>query len=390
MVWQDAVTVVALVIGLMLYLKFFLMRKPLRLLLASGLLLIVGTNLLQGYQGLFEPLVATDSYWADSLKVSNLDSFLQFYETLQPTLALHSRSHPPGPIVLLYALRHVWDQPLFASLVLAVVGSGVVFLLYDYLRQKNIGQDTAYFVSALFLLLPTVQVYFLSSLDAIMPLLFFSVFWAWQRARERRWWIATLGLFVLALSFNFAAIFLIPILLYDDWRRHRHIHLSLRLFAASIVIGALIAALFQYNYWNSFFIGVHMESQGGFFLLRDPLSYSVTRIENVFEIVLFFTPWLVYLLFLSLKAFAPWKRTQWRTDFTAAFAALLSLAGFFLAGGYYTGETARNANYIYPFLVIMVAFFLHKKPLKQLDQVALLILVFGQSVLMQLFGWYGW
>ncbi len=390
LVWQDIVTLLALGVGYLLFLKLFVERKSLWLLVAAGLMLIVGTNLLQGYQGLHEPLTASDSYWFDSLKITNLASFLRFYETLQPTLALHSRSHPPGPIVLVYTLRQMRDQPLFASLLLATLGTSVVFLLYDFLQHKKVSSENAYFVSALFLLLPAIQIYFISNLDAIMPLLFFSVFWAWQRARERRWWIVTLGLFVLALSFNFAAIFLIPILLYDDWRRHRHIHLSLSLFVASVVIGTLVTALFQYNYWNSFLIGVRMESQGGFFLLRDPLSYSVTRIENVLEIALFFTPWLSYLLVVSLKTVAPWKRKQWRSDFAGVFAALLSLVGFFLAGGYYTGETARNANYIYPFLLIMLGLFLHKKPLSKPEQVVLLTLVFGQSMLMQAFGWYGW
>lgn len=390
MVWQDAVTVVALVIGLMLYLKFFLMRKPLRLLLASGLLLIVGTNLLQGYQGLFEPLVATDSYWADSLKVSNLASFLQFYETLQPTLALHSRSHPPGPIVLLYVMRLVWDQPLFVSLLLAALGVGVVFLINDFLRQKKVTPENAYFISALFLLLPAVQIYFVSSIDAIMPLLFFGVFWAWQKAENIRWWLVSLGLFLLTLSFNFASIFLIPILIVNDWARHKNVTLSFKLFIATITVGVLTSIVFHFNYWKSFLIGVQMEAQGKFFLFRDPLSYSVTRLENVLEIALFFSPWLCYLLFLSIKKFKPWKRINWRNDFSGVFAAIISLAGFFFAGGYYTGETARNANYIYPFLLVMIGLHVHKKPLEKHEQVAILTLVFGQSMLMQMFGWYGW
>jgi hypothetical protein len=390
-VWQDGITLLALGVGFWLFLKVFIERKSLQLLAGAGLLLIMGTNLLQGYQGLYEPLTASDSYWADSLKITNLASFLEFYETLQPTLALHSRSHPPGPIVLVYLLSHIAGQPLFASLVLAAIGSGVVFLLYDFLRQKNVSADTAFFVSALFLVLPTVQIYFISSFDAIMPLVFFSVFWAWQRAKEPKWLVTTGVLFALALSFNFAAIFLIPILLFDDWRRHGQVNLSLQLFVASIILGFLVAILFGYNYWNSFLIGVRMESQGGgFFLLRDPLSYVVTRLENVLEIAIFFSPWLSYLLLLSFKTHTPWKRKQWRSDFAGAFTALVSLTGFFLAGGYYTGETARNTNYIYPFLLIMLGFFVRKKPLTKPEQVTLLTLVFGQSLVMQLFGWYGW
>lgn len=155
-------------------------------------------------------------------------------------------------------------------------------------------------------------------------------------------------------------------------------------------VGALTSAIFHFNYFKSFLIGVQMEAQGKFFFLRDPLSYGVTRLENVLEIALFFSPWLCYLLFLSIKKFKPWKRINWRNDFSGVFAAIISLAGFFFAGGYYTGETARNANYIYPFLLVMIGLFIHKKPLEKHEQVAILTLVFGQSMLMQMFGWYGW
>lgn len=176
----------------------------------------------------------------------------------------------------------------------------------------------------------------------------------------------------------------------DDWRKHKHIALSLKLLVATFSVGALTSAIFHFNYFKSFLIGVQMEAQGKFFLLRDPRSYGVTRLENVFEIALFFSPWLCYLLFLSIKTFKPWKIKNWHNGFTGAFAAIFSLGGFFLAGGYYTGETARNANYIYPFLMVMIGLYVHKKPLDKHEQVAILTLVFGQSMLMQMFGWYGW
>lgn len=175
LVWQDVATIFSLLVGYLLFLKIFIEYKSLKLLALAGLLLMVGSNLLQGFSGLHQPLTDAGSYWSDSVKISDLGTFLGFYETLQPTLALHSRSHPPGPIVLLYAMRMVWDQPLFASLLLSAIGLGIVFLLHDFLRQKKVSSENAFFISALFLLLPAVQIYFISSIDAIATPLFWCI-----------------------------------------------------------------------------------------------------------------------------------------------------------------------------------------------------------------------
>ena len=70
--------------------------------------------------------------------------------------------------------------------------------------------------------------------------------------------------------------------------------------------------------------------------------------------------------------------------------AILALIVFFLAGAYYTGETARAALFIYPFIFISLGIYLPKLKPTLNQQKLLLTLVFVQTILMQLLGSFGW
>jgi hypothetical protein len=61
-----------------------------------------------------------------------------------------------------------------------------------------------------------------------------------------------------------------------------------------------------------------------------------------------------------------------------------------LMGVYRTGETARAALFIYPFLFIPIVIYLKSQSLSQHERDLLASLVFGQTMIMQLIGNYFW
>ena len=62
----------------------------------------------------------------------------------------------------------------------------------------------------------------------------------------------------------------------------------------------------------------------------------------------------------------------------------------FLAGTYETGETARGCLCIYTFLIFPVVFNLKSINISNIEKSKLIILVFGQAMIMQFFAFYVW
>lgn len=73
-------------------------------------------------------------------------------------------------------------------------------------------------------------------------------------------------------------------------------------------------------------------------------------------------------------------------------AAIITLLIIFALGAYDHGETARAALFIYPFLVIPIGFYLsnNRDRIPKAQMGLLILIVFGQSIFMQLIGNYIW
>jgi hypothetical protein len=70
--------------------------------------------------------------------------------------------------------------------------------------------------------------------------------------------------------------------------------------------------------------------------------------------------------------------------------AIATLIFIFLAGIFRTGETARSALFIYPFLVFPVGYYIRNQKLTGANLILLLGLVFAQTIIMQIIGDYFW
>ena len=154
----------------------------------------------------------------------------------------------------------------------------------------------------------------------------------------------------------------------------------------------MLLFFFKFNYINSFLFAAESESGPGFMLLTNPVKYVITRIADILDILIFFGPIMTVLCYRGFKCL---KEESSMNDKSAliyilSLSAILSILIVFLTGAYDHGETARAAMYIYPFLLLPVAFYLKKENFSSIERNKLLILVFSQTLIMQLFGFYIW
>ncbi len=358
--------------------------------IAFGVVLVLGTNLIQGaLQGFDTPIRGGDTvhYYVDAVQVDGAGSFLEDFETIQPELASHSRTHPPGAVLAFYALHRVFTTPFLMAIALAViatVGSG--FFFHGILAKAFGDNGLARQATLLFLLIPAIQIYYAASLDALIAMALLGVLYFFL---HRRAGVAVVGacacLFV-ASMLTFAFLYILPVLVLFEIVRRKAILRSVLVLAGLAGLLGTLWALCGFNYARSFLVASSLENPEGFRLLHHPLEYLVTRVENVAELALCFGPFLTVACWRGLRAL----KDRSPDLFVVSVAGVASLGAMFLTGAFRTGETARVCSFIYPYLMFPVVAYLREKNAPVGDRVLLASCVFVQAVLMQLFGHYIW
>jgi hypothetical protein len=171
--------------------------------------------------------------------------------------------------------------------------------------------------------------------------------------------------------------------------------LRLLLMIAGIIgiYGILLFAL-DFNYITSFITAVAAETAQGWELITNTSEYISSRIKNIMDILMFFGPVLIVLFYKGFKSLKN-ERSLSATSaqlYHLVSAAVITLLLIFVLGAYDHGETARAAMFIYPFLLIPVAIYMnnYKGRISRSEFGLLLLVVFGQSIIMQLIGFYIW
>ena len=163
--------------------------------------------------------------------------------------------------------------------------------------------------------------------------------------------------------------------------------------AGLVAAYALLVVGFGFDYLHSFSLASTQQNTDGFQLFVTPLDYLYTRIEDVSEIALFFTPFLCLLAIRGTRVLWRSVRAGPRSDRDPLLlfgGTVLSLCGLFLVSVYHTGETARGALFVYPFLLLPVAAAVRAADATTRRRAILAAAVFGQALFMQLIGDYWW
>ena len=365
----------------------------------AGAGLLVLSNLLHGFEhGFVGPLATQQGYSQIAPAVADPLAFIGTYEANQLSYVVHARTHPPGAVLTFTLLDWVFGSRATASAAIALFSLPVSALLVYRLLSTYYERRVARYTTFLFVLLPAIQIYYLASLDAIIATLMLAAVYFFTR--ESRWW--TIGTFVclLVVSFQlFLFVFVLPLLAgIALFRREKILPL------VAIVLGLVGVYLFVdialgYNYLNGFMIASNQQNPDGFMLLAEPSRYAFTRLEDIAELGLFFTPFLCLLAGYGIRVL--WRDVfggrGWlpadipkREPFVLSAIAVSGFAAMLAAGVYHTGETARGAMYMYPFLMLPVAAAIGQIGPSPRAKRLLAAAVFGQTLVMQLIGSYLW
>jgi len=246
--------------------------------------------------------------------------------------------------------------------------------------------DLAKYSTFLFLLLPSIQIYYAASLDALIASLLLGVLYFLTHPHRFVSLIgSTIALFLTSfLTFGF--VFVLPVIVGYEILRDR----SVRKFILLVVLLSLCYSIINmnlgFNYVSAFETAAKLENPNGFRLLNEPISYLFTRLEGIFEILLFFGPYLGIPMIRGLRMSR--KAGFLLTDLT--WLAITSILCMFVLGTFRTGETARVCLFIYPYLMLPIIMYLSNRKVTALERNILLILVFSQTLFMQTFGTYFW
>ncbi|MDQ6860641.1 MAG: hypothetical protein M3032_05735, partial [Verrucomicrobiota bacterium] len=192
----DATRHYRLLVSLALLAAFFIAQRfgaardyRLPAVMVIGFALLVGSNLIQGFEpGFVDPITEdefndgyTPQYYHDAVEITDPVAFFQNYNAIQPTLHMHARTHPPGPLLLFYALIKCLRSPALMSLAIAAVAVALSAYFLYHLLLTELPAKVAGFTTFLFLLLPSVQIYYLVTIDALVAGLLLGVFYCFKR-----------------------------------------------------------------------------------------------------------------------------------------------------------------------------------------------------------------
>lgn len=382
----------------------YLSRSHSRLLviILFSIFLVMSTNLLQsqGWEGnnliknngwdagFVVPVTGSSKidrqYYNDAIKITDVVNFINTYEQMQPYLLLHTKTHPPGATLIIYLLLKIFGNPALVSIVMGIISISLsTFFLYKILSIE-LKEDLSKYMTFLFILIPSIQVFYVASIDALITTFLLGFLYFYLKQRSVINIIGSIMFLLLASFLTFTFVFILPVMVGYEFLVRKDFLRSGFIISGICFIYAIIYIILNFNYINSFMIASAIENRHGFMLISKPATYLFTRIEGVSEIIFYFGPFLSLLMVLGLQV----RKRINSNLLTLTWLAILSLLAMFGTGAFRTGETARAAMFIYPFLIFPVAIYLQEFNISLKDRTILLYLVFAQTILMQTFGFY--
>jgi hypothetical protein len=129
-------------------------------------------------------------YFADVSRVdANPVAFVRNYTKIVPTLSLHASTHPPGPVLYLWAVSRVFGNGILAAALSAIIGTALSMYPFSLLARTILGAATSRYAVAMYAVTPTLVLFGATSMDGVFvffPLLatyFFHKSWSQNPVR---------------------------------------------------------------------------------------------------------------------------------------------------------------------------------------------------------------
>ena len=341
------------------------------LVLTSVALDLAVSSMNDGYQSVAAPFKRYGlEYYGDVPLVKNPAHFLENFLDIRPHLSMHGRTHPPGPLVLLWMLwLFTGGSMTIVATCVVVLASLTVIPMYLYTRSLA-GRDAALTCASLYIVVPTIVLYNAMSMNAVYALFAVTTIWLFYRAMDsdRLLYAPLMGL-AFALTFfmsydmanlgtYFTVVFVFSMF---DASRRRYTIIATTIAAATFVAFYLVLYFTTgFNVVTSLTAAVEQVREDLFFMetYTPRASYWIWRFANPVE-VLFFAGVPVTVLF-----FAEWTsrlRTKaWRSR--ADIHLIAGLAMLIVFNFMYLGksEMARVSGFYFPFIIAPAALYLHR------------------------------
>lgn len=299
-------------------------------------------------------------YYTDAIAITDGQIWLRDFSKNLEHFQLHTKTHPP-----FVTLFHFWILSITNIETLAIVffaiGCLSFPLFYKILYYLDFEESRRRWMTILFAIIPSVNIYLLVSIDALI-LTFTLIFllglariFHYKKIDSSSFLLMLLGL-ILTNLFSFSGLFLfaflgclsIYFLLKGKWN---FIWLSLMLTVVFVLILISIYVTTGYNHLQVFLLASQSENPDGFRLFHQPLVYLMTRLEDICEILLFLSFGFLAILFSKRPTSKTFENQNINILF---FCATTALSAMLITGAYGTGETARACLFMVPYFLILL------------------------------------
>lgn len=330
-------------------------------------------------------------YYHDAIKIDSWQNWISTFNNIQASLLCHAKTHPPGALLIEKLFFTISKNPIWISTVFLFLSSFSIVVIYKIFIELGKNKIFANKMAILYSVIPSVNIYSLATLDAVVATLInivllgvIIILESKNKLRVIIWSILSVVSIILVSLLTFGSIYIWGVLVvFSFYLLYVHGNKKILIFfsVASVLfllVILLLDQIYNYNYLESFFTASRLENSHGFMLLTKPLEYFATRIEDIFEVAIFLSFGLISVL-STIK-----YKLQDNLYITLSFIAVGMLLLMFLTGAYKTGETARACLFIVGFILILL------KDIPHSQLTPLIIFAALQTILMQVLGYYFW
>lgn len=339
--------------------KSLLIKKPkLITTLLLAFLGIILLNSLKPVNSILSSLQDSNDYYHDAQQITDLKRFLILFDHRIFYYALHTRTHPPGPVIFHYLINLVSPNQLIIN-ALVMMTLSVLMIIVVYKISSIFKSQNPFFNLLLLLSSPAFLLYGATSMDAIFALLIS---------------LSILGLLLINNQFHLPKIFLVSQVIF--------LSLFFTYAAAIIPLFALFFQLLnlksknllkaQFIIWPLVLLDYLIINQltgfkpiASFFAARNfntmlmpnifmtPKRYLFSVTANLVEFIIFLGPAIFTLLILQIKQLFSIKKLSLITKYYLTILGpilFMNFIGLYKTGAY-SGETGRIWLFLVPLII---------------------------------------
>lgn len=310
----------------------------------------------EGTFSIYEPFTRTYWEYTGNLPlVKNIPDFLHNYSILQPQLAKHTGTHPPGYTITLYIFQQLFSSKLAFLAVLAVMFGGLVIFPLYYFLKNFADEETVRRGLQIFIFLPSFVIMGATSMEItflfFVWLAIFVLYVGWGHNLS----ISFLGglLAALALFQNFLFLLLTPLFL---------VLLIYKYFSMVpenryLLIWRVLASIFGFlTFYLSLYLLVNYSIIDNFFMAQKVNSEAVeSNFRTIFVYLKYFAinilAFGVYFGIANILLFGRNLKGFFSRDRIIDLLGFATLA-FFLIIGMFQGEVERLWIFLIPLFIL--------------------------------------